>query len=489
MALWQTVGPKQIDKNIRKRYFEMLGVAEPPEEGDYLVWPEDVPKYKEAAKLPENNKEMPFSEKVWMDQYNQATRTAWSKEDYPIWAAVVERNEKPLKILADGLQRTRFYSPWVSSNDQADGSMLIGCVGSPMTTITAMRNVAQFLAVQAMFQLHDGDVSGKWRNVMTLYRLERLYSQSPFVSDRLTISCLGDHARQTAVVLSQYEDITAEQARECQRQLRDLPAMRPIWELYNEAERCSQIEGLLIYADGDDADNSKIFDSFDSIQSNYSHTVDPKHENRVKAFKRLIAEKDLDWTELLRRYNVWHDRLVQACKCRTCKSAAALLTTLKADTIYDANRSADWVLAEKPEAFSHGDPKIKAQRLAELAEWPVVNLIPKALIRIEQKRQAYERMTLLAFALAGYRAEHEKHYPKTLAELAPNYIDAIPHDPFSDDPLLYKSDGDGYLLYSVGMNGRDDGGFGQDNMPDSATEDQKKESDDISIRTPGWKTK
>jgi len=58
----------------------------------------------------------------------------------------------------------------------------------------------------------------------------------------------------------------------------------------------------------------------------------------------------------------------------------------------------------------------------------------------------------------------------------------------NDGKLHYQSDGNGYLLYSVGWNGRDDGGFNQEHIPDSATEEQKnawpKPWDDISIRVP-----
>jgi hypothetical protein len=31
-------------------------------------------------------------------------------------------------------------------------------------------------------------------------------------------------------------------------------------------------------------------------------------------------------------------------------------------------------------------------------------------------------------------------------------------DPFSDDPLLYRSDADGFILYSVGRDRKDNGG-------------------------------
>jgi hypothetical protein len=81
----------------------------------------------------------------------------------------------------------------------------------------------------------------------------------------------------------------------------------------------------------------------------------------------------------------------------------------------------------------------------------------------------------VGLALAVYRAEHGA-YPAKLADLAPKYIATIPKDEFSDEDLHYKLDGDGFLLYSVGINGRDDGGKGLDDATNG------EDWDDLSIR-------
>jgi len=68
-------------------------------------------------------------------------------------------------------------------------------------------------------------------------------------------------------------------------------------------------------------------------------------------------------------------------------------------------------------------------------------------------------LLLVSLALQAYRAEHG-NYPETLAELTPAYITAIPDDPFAlQAPVCYKRAADGYLLYSIGPDGKDDGGM------------------------------
>jgi hypothetical protein len=64
-----------------------------------------------------------------------------------------------------------------------------------------------------------------------------------------------------------------------------------------------------------------------------------------------------------------------------------------------------------------------------------------------------------ACALERFRLAHGK-YPETLDALAPQFIAKVPHDPISGQPLHYRPTDDGqFILYSVGWNEKDDGGF------------------------------
>ena len=71
--------------------------------------------------------------------------------------------------------------------------------------------------------------------------------------------------------------------------------------------------------------------------------------------------------------------------------------------------------------------------------------------------RARDALGQLGFALSAYRADHAA-FPESLDVLAPKYIAQVPKDLYTDQPLRYKRQGDGFLLYSVGPNGADDGG-------------------------------
>lgn len=72
--------------------------------------------------------------------------------------------------------------------------------------------------------------------------------------------------------------------------------------------------------------------------------------------------------------------------------------------------------------------------------------------------RAMESLALVKLALQGYQLEHSQ-YPDKLSQLIPEYISKVPDDPFGlNTQLKYKKSGDNYLLYSIGPDGKDDGG-------------------------------
>ena len=76
----------------------------------------------------------------------------------------------------------------------------------------------------------------------------------------------------------------------------------------------------------------------------------------------------------------------------------------------------------------------------------------------EVEADTQNALLLTVLALQAYKSEHGT-YPAALAALMPGYLRVVPADPFAlSGPLRYKRVGTNYLLYSVGPDGRDDGG-------------------------------
>jgi hypothetical protein len=97
--------------------------------------------------------------------------------------------------------------------------------------------------------------------------------------------------------------------------------------------------------------------------------------------------------------------------------------------------------------------------------WPYTFLIRRAFPNYLKaattvaRNQTQVNEALLACALERYRLAHQE-YPETLAALAPQFVDVLPHDLIGGQPLKYRRMVDGsFLLYSIGWNEKDDGGI------------------------------
>ena len=68
------------------------------------------------------------------------------------------------------------------------------------------------------------------------------------------------------------------------------------------------------------------------------------------------------------------------------------------------------------------------------------------------------RLVICEIALQEFQTEHGE-LPERLEQLVPEYLPAVPQDPFAGKPLTYHLDSpDSYRLYSIGRDRVDDGG-------------------------------
>jgi len=470
VPFWRAVGPRRIDPKVRRRYFELLGMSELPEEGEYLVpFCDFLSLYRNEHELDGNaDKDASWTEEAYK-QFDQAQQEPWSKEQFPIVAALLEKNVKPLETLVEGLERPRFYSPAVAAEGRSLARMelLIG--------LQEARDASRQFAARAMLRMQQGDRAGAWNDTLAVYRLARLNSQRPFLVDRLVAGAMQGLADGAAIALSRREDVTAVEARKCQLQLKALPAMRSMCESLNVGERiyCLDcIRDMALNREQSYVLSSEFLLSFADEDMNKCHEA-------VVAILKEWNENWLDWNEVLRLANLRIDGWIEAADQPTVAKCLEKYDRLDKEMNVQAREAANRILAGE---------RSGAEVLTEsvLNGLGFLGSVHKGSFIADVKNQVQAELTLLAFALAGYRADHQQ-YPGTLGELAPKYIDAIPKDGFTGGDLHYQPKADGFLLYSLGPNGKDDGGRNHITESESRPEDHKASEeellrDDIAIR-------
>lgn len=87
--------------------------------------------------------------------------------------------------------------------------------------------------------------------------------------------------------------------------------------------------------------------------------------------------------------------------------------------------------------------------------------IQQQFLRFANMYRATLRLTILELAINLFKQDR-KQLPISLEQLVPFYLPQLPIDPFSGKSFIYRIEEDKIKLYSVGYNGKDDGGEGDD---------------------------
>lgn len=112
--------------------------------------------------------------------------------------------------------------------------------------------------------------------------------------------------------------------------------------------------------------------------------------------------------------------------------------------------------SQRLKALAEVEDRHKAHQLSypELA-WLLEDM--GRIIRIDMENMAQLRAARSAVAIERYRLAHNR-LPESITDLIPAHLETVPTDPFDGRPLRYRKRNPGYVVYSVGPDGTDNGG-------------------------------
>ncbi len=459
VLFWKAIGwPEWVAAQDRDQFFKMLGIQTLPEKGDYYV------AFYEYAGPPSDTKklvdEQAASNKAMGtldDQMDQAAKRPWSRREFPAFAGWLEANEKPLALLVEAFKRPRRYDPEIGEKNG---------LAFPLVppALPPEREACRALLPRAMLRAHDGQVDQAWADLLSCHRHARLVAQGPWFIETLVAYAINAQADAGNQGMLQHAKLSAARLMRMRDELDKLPPMPRMADKIDVGERFTYLSIASYGA------RSGIASMMESLGSEA-----PKYKDGI--FKKMadsLAEGAIDWDVVLRTGNSWYDRLVEAFRKRTRGERKAALDKI-ADGLRKAGKEAeDW---KSLPLSVFGEPR---RDISERVGKALVSLccsgIPRCVDSEDRAAMQFE-LTKLAFTLAAYRADHGS-YPAKLAGLAPKYVAEVPKDIFIDAELRYKQEGDGYLLYSVGPNGKDDGARGFDDRKED------EDWDDLVVRMP-----
>lgn len=429
VLLIQAVGPAEIPSEHRTRYFELLGVAPLPEDGDYLLDELAFLQRQGIAGL-----ELGDRRNALWDALTAASEQPWHAEEHPEIAELLKINSGPLQLITHASRRKHYYSPI-----PAAGAELVNLRG-PFDS--KVRWACNLLRARAHRRLAVGDVARAWDDALTCHRLSRLQNRA---RDVIGVSySYGYHgiACEITSAIVRSDALTKDQAQLC---LMDLDALGPLptaVEAVNFADRLTTLDTQTRWALGGRGGGA--------VRTKWSVT-------RV-----------LDWNVILQQTNAYYDRAADIMRLDDARERAVRFAAFEAEL--DPQGNAWWNGATAVVGATEGVNRSWGRYLlAFLATSP-------SFVRDSQMlAEARLEVTQTGLALAAYEREHAR-YPDALDEMVPDFFEDVPLDPCGEQDFIYQPSDDGYVLYSVGRNLTDDNGHEREDDP---------HGDDIVLRVPG----
>jgi len=446
-ALQEVLGPKPGGVRLPDRFYRWLRINRPPETGEYLI---SLKEYLVEHAGKTNIDPEKFEETVALTARKNPARSFGD----PLILDWLKANEKPLARAIETLKLQQGYCPILNCAKNETPRILIG--GCNPVFRVAYETLGLALVQRSLENIRKKSFQEARKDLLACHRLARQIKPNVMVELGYCL-LLEEMAFQVDLVLLEKAAFTKEEILAWRKEwesLPPLPSIVSIWEngqriaLLNLIQECNQhgFENIQFLGKSGSVDWTKVetiveiadydhflqeyfgwFQSFDQVVRN------PDIHKKAQAFQAFIQDLDekkpivfQSWEWYMLRLKSWEIQ-----KQRLGDSRGLLFSQVTLPVLGNFLASSD----------------------------------------IQEQNQILFRTAL---ALTLYRLD-KKEYPEMLENLIPEYLKEKPVDLFQSAPLVYQTTKEGFQLYSVGTNQKNEEGFGPNDLP---------QGDDLVVRFP-----
>lgn len=313
--------------------------------------------------------------------------------------------------------------------------------GTRHEELEAVEEVVPALLTRAMLHAGESRPREAWRDVHASLRLGRMLAsprRGSFAESHSTSISICDQAGIAALELLATSELSAADASTIRRDLEDLPPVDATSALVGA--RLGALDWIVRLAGADVAAKATLL-----------HCP----ESELPWWFRV----SLDWNEVLRALSDRHDRIEAAMRLPTRRETEAELDRMRETDNAAMSRRTEWRGTTRLLRIGTSRSARSAD-VAAIFSWHSSRVVDAG--RDVEQAAARLELVRMAAALAEHRLRGlggpDRPYPERLDALVPDVLSALPCDPFTGGPLQYAHREDGYVLYSVGVDGADDGG-------------------------------
>lgn len=429
----QAMWPAELEPEVWQAICDELGMDVP--EADGMVSPESSELLREEladwlSAGADPNEEWETAEKANLDAEVLASllsRQPWKPADARLVAEYIASHDDHYQLLHEAIRKPHFYIPSPSLLVNPDETW----IAMLLPTVQSVRDATRCLAARANLRIGEGALEMAWEDCQAMYALSDRLESTTLVEELVSIATEGVANRITQNLLQDHQ-LSPELARRVLDHFADWPRRSGVRQAIDTGERQMFITQVFAIA---------------NIRGEY------EPEDLGGEFKLSpAAASRVDWNIVLRMANDWYSRLVEAAGEKTWTDRNAAIKEWSADLNEMAEDLNPMMMLMSSVASRSGRGRTIGKILV-LLMLPAIEVVFDA----EDRANAERQLITIAAALAVYRTE-QGEYPESLDALTPELLPERPTDLFHQAPFAYRKTVRGYLLYSAGPNGKDDGG-------------------------------
>ncbi len=408
-----------------------------------------------------------FSEGVEGKRFDQldrqrveAMKRPWKAEEFPEVARWLQENDAVLSAAMKASVRSRLCFPKpVEKDDEILNPPKLG----------NFREMGGAMVATAMLKAGGGDQAGARDELAAAHRLARLLANWPnLLGPLVAIAIDGEGCR---AALGGARVANEAEAKKWLAMYREMPEIELNPAALDVDDRYSTLRQVMRVLHG----------HLDKALSEMTMlNVEPMFVEARRNKKFAPGDLDqVDWNVVLRHINAVYNEAVNICgekdASKHAEAWAKFAENLKKQRVpgsfMDAlggsmlepkkgdleTRTKQMIQDVEEYLRRHKDETREAysKRIGAYFTAPVLPI--GGSVKLVDRYQCVQRIYVVGMALEAYQTKNGQ-YPETLELLKKDYLKELPKDLFSGKDLVYRREFAGYLLYSVGPNGVDEGG-------------------------------
>ena len=427
VGILQQLDTSEWDADYREAHYAQLGLNVPAEPPPAMF---DFSTFVEKQDLGDD------VAAVADEQFAIALERPWTEQEAPMVARWIEATSPQLDAISASLRRRGYFVPLTRVNQyETVVDILLPHLGH-------LRDIGRAFNARAFQHLAEGRVEHALRDIESMTRLGRLITQEHMVITQLVAISIEAMALDAIRVVLLREELSQRAVASLRGSRRRLPARRSMTEEV-DTERVMMLDAMTSIVRGLNSD----FTAFEvGMLGMIGAGLKPRHVMGLGHALRMINQTFDRLSNPPRRYadiKSWSEEI---------------------DSYLEEQAMEPGEILAVAHLIAHAADRDRMQSQRCLVTRAVTNLILQTVVpaiaasfSTDRQFRANAELVDLGLALRAYDFDH-CDYPNTLEALVPAYVEAIPLDFATGEPLRYERRGEGVVVYSVGRDGEDDGG-------------------------------